>query len=810
MKLKIFLLLFACFAHGLAAQNLSGVKICINPGHGGYDSDDRNVVIAPYKSGEQAGFWESVSNLDKGQQLRAMLEKAGATVIITRTANTTADDLPLSQIVGMANQSNSDFLLSIHSNAGNGVANHVLMLHAGADLNDTYVYNTFNPNNPAHKLFSDKSRDISTEIAKNLYANQLTMWSSGYSVRGEKTFARTAMGFSDGYGVMRGLAVPGVISEGMMHDYIPETYRLMNMEYKWLEAWHFFKSFSTYFNGGQITTGVIAGSARDSRIKLETTYNKFKGRDEMLPLNGAKFTLVETGQTYTADQMQNGVFVFKDVVPGVYHVKAELAGYYPHTQEITVTANNVSYYNFSLNRVRNTPPAVVSFSPNVALTDSVDASTSIVFNFNWDMDEVTTAQAFSITPHVPGKITFEDTQYRMRFTPDKPLDKATVYTVKLAKTASHPDNLSMTDDFTFSFLTKNRNRLALLESYPKNGSAGVHTRPMFRLVFDKILYTSNLQSQVKVLDKNNVELAKSSRSILNNRVQAPYGSHYFELVDALVPGEEYTLLVPGNIVDDVGMAVVEPIEIKFKTANVLVTSHPVVEDFEETCFTYSAEQSEGVQAASASISSSRKLFGTNAGVFTYAFAEPDASVVYIMTSPTVEARHARMLGVHVFGDFSGNAVHLQFASGTDVRGMKLCDLDFYGWEFKETSLSGLPEDAEYKLTGIRIIRRGGILSSGGEVYLDNMMVYDSQVQSVNDIRLSGVSVYPNPASDRICIAGVGVEVPLLQLYSLSGVLLREINSPEMDVSGMQSGTYLLKILTAEGVVIKPVLINRFR
>ena len=51
------------------------------------------------------------------------------------------------------------------------------------------------------------------------------------------------MGWSDGYGVLRGLTTPGVISEGCMHDYQPETYRLLNHDYRWMEAWHFYKTF---------------------------------------------------------------------------------------------------------------------------------------------------------------------------------------------------------------------------------------------------------------------------------------------------------------------------------------------------------------------------------------------------------------------------------------------------------------------------------------------------------------------------------------------------------------------------------------
>ena len=251
----VALLLFAFTLTGMA-QNLSGVKIYINPGHGGYDSDDRNVVIPPFTQGDRNGFWESKSNLDKGLYLKGMLDAIGATTFISRVTNTTADDLPLSQIVASANQANVDFMLSIHSNAGNTARSAVLMLYAGVSPGDTYVYPTATP-------YSEQSRLISTEIAKNLYSNQATSWSSGYSVQGDKTFAKVAMGWSDGYGVLRGLTVPGVISEGSHHDYLPETYRLMNMEYKWLEAWHFLKSFATYFKSAALPKGNIAGPVKD-------------------------------------------------------------------------------------------------------------------------------------------------------------------------------------------------------------------------------------------------------------------------------------------------------------------------------------------------------------------------------------------------------------------------------------------------------------------------------------------------------------------------------------------------------------------
>lgn len=803
MKLKISLLFILIILYsGVHSQNLSGVKICVNPGHGGFDSDDRNIVISPYAQGDPNGFWESQSNLDKGKQLRDMLVAAGANVILTRETNTTADDLNLSVIVEMANQGNVDFMVSIHSNAGSGAANSVLQLYAGKDLNDAVIYPTATP-------CSDKSREISTVIAKNEYANQITTWSSSYSVTGDKTFGRIAMGWSDGYGVLRGLTVPGTISEGVMHDYIPETYRLMNMEYKWLEAWNFFKSFTNYFKPNEvIPTGNIAGSVKDSRNLNTATYYKMKGKDELLSLNGAKLTIIETNQTYTCDQMNNGVFVFKNLAPGIYNVKAEAQGYYAQTIPVTVTAGNISFFNFSLNKVRNTPPQVLTYSPNVAITDSVECATSIVLNFNWDMDVESTKAAFSITPDVPGTITFEDSQYRLRFTPAKPLDKSTVYTVKLAKSAKHPDNLSMTEDFSFQFLTKNRNRLALMTSYPYAGDKGVYTKPLFRFVFDRVLNTSNLLTSIKVFDKNGVELVKNTRSYLNNKVAAPNGSCYFELTNALAANEDYKVVVQPNVVDEVGVTVVDPIEINFHTSSVLVDNQPLADDFETSNYSYDPVQSTQVTAASVVVNSSKKLFGSYSGLFNYSFAQPESNVLFKAVTPSIVVNHNKVVGLHIYSDLSGNELQLQFTNETDIQYVKLCSLNFFGWEFVETTLLTLPESINYQLTGFRIIRKSGVLSAGGDLYFDNMLLYDKAILATKNVIKDRIKVFPNPVSNIIHVSNPGSDIPTLQLYSVSGLLIKEKQAGELDVRDISTGTYILKVKLKSGMATYPVMIIR--
>lgn len=795
--------IFVLITFSMPAQDLTGIKIHINPGHGGWDGDDRGIPTPLYPSvGPNVGFWESQSNLDKGMQLKTMLEAHGATVQMSRTQNRTQDDLPLSTIVQMANEFQADFMLSIHSNAGNGVANYVLQLFAGKTDGDTHNYPTPTPR-------SNESRDISTEIAKNQYKNQLTYWTANYNVSGDKTFARLFMGWSDGYGVMRGLTVPGTISEGSMHDYIPETYRLMNMEYKWLESWNFLKAFCTYFKNAEIPTGNIAGYVKDSRnLILDGPYKKY-GKDVLLPLDSAKLTILETNQTYIVDKNRNGVYVFKDLQPGTYTVKAEATGYYSQTKEITVVKNEINHLLFELNKIRNTPPQVISYTPNVALTDSVIASTDIVLNFNWDMDEASTRAAFSITPATEGTLTFEDSQYRLRFTPTMPLEKSTLYTVRLDKSAKHPDNLSMEEDFVFQFVTQSRNRLGLIEGYPKDGSKSVYAaKPLFMLIFDRTVDNNSARNNINVLDGNGTSLSKITRSVVFNKVGAPYGDMYFELTDPLIAGNEYTLRIGGEVMDNTGVKVVEPIDIRFTASAVAVTDKTIVDDFEVAGeYTYELTQSENDTLSTIARSTTQKLFGSAAYRIRTTFKDVVASSVYKIATPTATTETGKVFGLHVYGDMSGNELQLQFRSVTAenvVVYLKLCELDFKGWEFVEAELN---ETANFQLTGIRVVRKNGLLSKSTDIHIDNLLQYAEPISGLISNKLDpAISVYPNPATDIIRVKTDENALPLLQLYSLNGVLLKVANDKQISVSEFEAGTYLLKVKTSKGMFSKVVMI----
>ena len=346
MKKTILFLLVILTSIAAQAGDLTGIKIYLNPGHGGYDSDDRSIwtIPVPETWTNPNGFWESKSNLIKGLVLRDMLKAAGAEVIMSRVTNTTADDRNLSEIAQEANANNVDHFLSIHSNAHNTVTNYLLLLYHGYDNNPTV---------PASLPMSQNAWPIQLN-------NPLTVWSStGINTRGDFTF----YGNTSGLGVLRPLTVPGFLSEGSFHDYAPETHRLCNDDYYKLEALRMFKHFNVYFDKDMPVNGTIAGWVKSGNEVINIpNFSYLRGTaDQWLPLNGTKVELLdETGQdvkeTYITDNWFNGVFAFYDLTPGDYKLRFSLTNYDSKTVDITLNESDIAYSKVQLNNLRLTLP----------------------------------------------------------------------------------------------------------------------------------------------------------------------------------------------------------------------------------------------------------------------------------------------------------------------------------------------------------------------------------------------------------------------------------------------------------------------
>ena len=718
-----------------ASTDPKDYKIYINPGHGGYDSDDRlmylypvfvNQTVQPGYTREQS-FWESVSNLDKGLRLDTILRDLGFQTKMSRITNTTDDDRSLSGISAEASNWNADFMLSIHSNAGNP-SNYILHLHSGITPGDPYGLNGYPEKVPEEVC--NEARKITTLMGQNQYSNQVSCWSREPNIAGDKTFARTIMGWSNGYGVMRNLKVPGTISEGMMHDYLPETYRLMNIDYKRQESFQFAKTFMEHFCGGQLKDGAIGGKIHD--VYQKQTFPDYKPRkntrDVYRPINRGLVELWQGDQlldTYVTDTMYNGVYYFWNLQPGTYTVKAKPEGYYPQEQTLEVKQNEISYGIFALSMARNTPPEVIDYSPKVSADESVLVSTTVTISFNWDMETEATAAALEISPAVEGTVTFEDDNHTLRFTPASRFEPGVLYTVTLGTGACHPDatyNNHLQEPFSFQFTTSDRGSISIVQTYPSAGESNVPLNPTFIAVFDAKVVNKTVGSNVAVLDMDGNVIKVNTRTAKYNQAPAPYGHAAFEIgSDGLKPNTDYQFVLYPEIADVDGVLLNETVSIPFRTGDKVEPTLPLLDEMETAFFVVDKETSVDASGMSVLADKNKKYAGSYSNKMAYTFTNVGGEAIFNAINPAlIVGNSVSKLGMYVAADYSFNTLYAKWATDGDIKYTKICDLDYAGWLYQEADMSELPSGVDYQFMGLRLVGGSNLLSGSGAFNIDNI------------------------------------------------------------------------------------------
>jgi len=308
---------------------LSGKKICIDPGHGGHESDDREN---PLTNGTGT-YWESDWNFTRGFWIETMLKDLGATVKLTRTLNgngETTGDPTLSQRVATANAFACDHFHSIHSNAGGGTANYTVCIFKGSS-------NTA-PTWTEGKRMSDL---MTIQIYNVVRTTTKYSWA-------DVPFA----GFS--LGVLNGTNMPASLSETAMHDYEAEKMRLMNDMYQKGTCWAIVRSFVQFWSKPALSVGELEGIVKDASGN---------------PMNNIKVTLQPGSKSYTGDGYGNGCYGFDKLAAGSYTITFNKTGYKTVTKTVTVAANQY-------NRLDQTMETGTS-DPVVVLTAPTDGATGI-------------------------------------------------------------------------------------------------------------------------------------------------------------------------------------------------------------------------------------------------------------------------------------------------------------------------------------------------------------------------------------------------------------------------------------------------
>ena len=826
MKRNLLTFVMVVISFAMFAQ--STTKIYINPGHGGYDSDDRPQALPPFYSQDTLHFWESSSNLDKGLILYHMLDSLnqipgedGWVFMISRTLNRTVDDRNLSEIVEESNAFESNFMLSIHTNAGNP-ANYPLMLYSGVDEGDDL-------NGYSHKVTevnNAEGRAVSKMIGDNIRALPLVPWTNKMQLRGDKTFARDIMGWSNGYGVLRNLTTPGVISEARMHDYAPETYRLMNHEYRWLEAWHFLHAFVHYYKGRTLKTGNIAGDARDRFISIEETpafkttleggqgkYYRKGTRDAMYPMNGADVKLIQNGDTirrYKTDEYYNSFWLFSNLTPGTYEVEISKEGYHANKQEVVVNADETTYVTFDMQAVRSTPPVVEGFAPVNSETDSIDCASSISVDWNWSMDQAVTEAAFSIEPAVEGTFSWENFGKRLVFTPTHPFVGNTLYTVRIATTAAHPDTMyanTLQEEYVSKFLTKKYDTLKLLASSPAEGDE-TPLKPTFQLLFDGVLDIVN-KDYINVVDEEGNILSKNNRTQEWNSIKN-FGTYKFDFAKELIEGKVYKIVIDEFVKTRDGITTRVKKEIPFTVVNLTEPLLTKVLDCSVVAFT-GIDTLEGVSKAKVTATTTGKLF-KKCNKFVYEFVDSveNAYVEFKLNTP-LEVENGIEMSIPLKGDFTHNNLKLRYVNveTSDSICADFVVLSSLNWSIYNVKVETLPEgDGKWYLDALVVEKSGHIANAfDGEFYVENIYgTFKNVSVATEQVIGNGVSVSPNPATEFINVDAP--ESASIEIFSVDGRLITSVtaengNSEDnvlrtINVNNLTAGTYIVNISTANG------------
>lgn len=745
----ILLLNIVSFAQ---TPDFSGLKVCIDPGHSGHESDDRGMTN---------GFWESESNLTKGLFLRDLLEARGCEVFITRTTNSgddEVDDLPLSQRAQLANDNNADLFISIHSNAGNQVSNYPMTIFNGKT------------DDPAIQ----EAKDWAIILWEQLISNKATFWTStSEHYIGDLTLNPS---WTNGYGVLYPLEIPGVISEGSFHDYKPEVDRLLNIEYRKQEAWNIYYAMANYFQlNGTEDYGQITGLIHDSLLVKEL-YTIPNSPDKYEIVKNAKVEIIETGSIYNVGDTANaqwyfsdntktvnlnaGFYYFDSLPAGIYHVVFSALNYFNDTIELEVKAHEFTYWNEWLEADKTMPPQLISTQPLNG--ETIKCFDPLQFTFNMNMDSTSFAKAFSISPTIDGHFEWDDDYLKVGFQPNTPYEKQTEYTVFIDSTVEHQWGVHMDTTISFSFITDDRNRFIIEKSFPALQQVDISPYLQFRIIFDAPLMNSTLIDAVSIIDSKGATIGTKGAKI---SIVDGKGHYYFNAAEDLNYNEEYTLKLAGSIKDETNIPIAENVEIKFKTEPELGILN-LINGFEDiTDWTMDYANSNEIDENSFLYRWTKvHMEGSASLLVRYGFLGESGSCLVHSTNELNSIQNSDTVGLWIYGEMSKNSINLVF---DELVEKQLTSIDFAGWKYCKMAV---PESGSL-LTGIKINQtvNGAI---GGDLYFDML---SQSIETSNMIESNGlnIQVFPNPIKNgEISIKGLINEENYFSIYETTGKLVQ--------------------------------------
>ncbi len=218
------------------ARYLQGIKICLDPGHGGQGH------LPGYKRGP-TGLREAEANLRVAHYLQDFLTQAGAIVVMTRTDDSYVSIPARAEI---ANRNKVDFFISIHHNSIDVPKTNYTSTWYHRDADDSPA--SLDLARYIQQSVADAVR-LPQLAATGLYSDQLMVPS--------------------GFGVLRLTKSPAVVCEASFYSNPEEEKRLRKKSYNRREAYGYFLGIARYVAAG-FPQGVLRTPSSKSTTEHKT------------------------------------------------------------------------------------------------------------------------------------------------------------------------------------------------------------------------------------------------------------------------------------------------------------------------------------------------------------------------------------------------------------------------------------------------------------------------------------------------------------------------------------------------------------
>ncbi|MFQ5651356.1 MAG: Ig-like domain-containing protein [bacterium] len=760
--------LFPIYGGALLAQDLSGLSICVDAGHG-----RGNTNHGP------TGLREAEVNVRVALLLKDFLKRANIdTVLLTRVDDSTNPSL--SQREALANTFGVDWFHSVHHNALDGTRRSTLLLYEEERTAANLCPNG-SPRGTGQPDWPGLADAASKIIAQRILAALRT---SAFTDRLDWTFFGGCNGgFS--LGVLNDLLMPGELSEATFHDNPVEERKLRSESFLRLEAQAIYMAFLEFFEAGQMTTGTLAGIVTDE-ASGET-------------VNGAVVTLVPGGMTFTTDNHGNGFYAFQDLEPGSYRVSAALAGSGETQKQVDVRQHQFTFSDLEL--PANTPPVVTLTVPaNGAV--GVDVYKEIGARFNRSMQRESVETAFGVTPAARGHFIWSDASDVVLFEPDTRFDFDTEYTVRISASATDSFGRPLDgngdgtagDDFFWSFKTQSLDNSSpvVLDFVPTRRDTGVFIRDVFQARFNRELDPETVNPATVLLTSDGGGTFDLHVDYLQD------GSHTLTAVpvEPVPASARYfmTLATGLHLVDGTPMRRNFRWQFHTQTARVGLNFW---DDFEGPFQWADPNDSPGTQhidpdSTSFTASGRVALSDTLSGELEYKFVGAQGVVrLDLLQEVEIDLEQDKGIGVYIYGDTSRNEIRLLLGDSDGEEGFPWTPIDWFGWRLLKFDFALAELEAgdggNGRLDGVRIHIVGlelGFRARGhGTLFFDDFFVSrllapvfaaPGSRGPAGRHRFVLLQNYPNPFNPETVIsyeilptAGLSAKV-VLQVFNLNG------------------------------------------